>query len=94
VFSDSLYRLGALGLLNLNEVTRGRIPATGNERLLDQVLALKWVRDKISRFGENPDNVIIFGESAGAVGVGMLVAVPTARGLFTELSSKVGWVIM
>jgi para-nitrobenzyl esterase len=76
------YRLGALGFLNLNEITRGKIPATGNEGLLDQVLALEWVRDNISRFGGNSDNVTIFGESAGAMSIGMLLAMPRARGLF------------
>jgi len=76
------YRLGALGFLNLNEVTKGKIRATGNEGLLDQVFALEWVRDNISRFGGDPDNVTIFGESAGAMSVGMLLAMPKARGLF------------
>jgi para-nitrobenzyl esterase len=76
------YRLGVLGFLNLNEVTKGRIPATGNEGLLDQVLALEWVRDNISRFGGDPDNVTIFGESAGAMSEGALLAMPKARGLF------------
>jgi para-nitrobenzyl esterase len=76
------YRLGVLGFLNLNEVTRGRIPATGNEGLLDQVMALKWVRDNILRFGGDPENVTVFGESAGAMSVGMLLAMPKARGLF------------
>jgi para-nitrobenzyl esterase len=76
------YRLGALGFLNLNEVTKGMIPTTGNEGLLDQVLALEWVRDNISRFGGDPDNVTIFGESAGAMSIGVLLAMPGARGLF------------
>ena len=76
------YRLGALGFLNLNEVTKGKIPATGNEGLLDQALALEWVRDNISRFGGDPDNVTIFGESAGAMSIGMLLAMPRAGGLF------------
>jgi para-nitrobenzyl esterase len=76
------YRLGLLGFLNLNEVTKGRIPATGNEGLLDQVLALEWVRDNISRFGGDPNNVTIFGESAGAMSEGVLLAMPRARGLF------------
>lgn len=76
------YRLGALGFLNLNEVTKGKIQATGNEGLLDQILALEWVRDNISRFGGDPNNVTIFGESAGAMSVGMLLAIPKARGLF------------
>jgi para-nitrobenzyl esterase len=76
------YRLGVLGFLNLNEVTQGRIPATGNEGLLDQVSALEWVRDNISRFGGDPDNVTIFGESAGAMSEGVLLAMPKAHGLF------------
>ncbi len=76
------YRLGVLGFLNLNEVTKGEIPATGNEGLLDQVLALEWVRDNISRFGGDPDNVTIFGESAGAMSEGVLLAMPRAHGLF------------
>jgi para-nitrobenzyl esterase len=76
------YRLGVLGFLNLNEVTKGRIPATGNEGLLDQVLALEWVQDNISRFGGDPDNVTIFAESAGAMSVGALLAMPKACELF------------
>ena len=48
------YRIGALGFLNLNEVTGGRIPSTGNEGLLDQVEALKWIHDNISAFGGDP----------------------------------------
>jgi para-nitrobenzyl esterase len=76
------YRLGALGFLNLNEVTKGKIPATGNEGLLDQVSALKWVRDNILRFGGDPANVTIFGESAGAMSAGTLLAMPGALELF------------
>jgi para-nitrobenzyl esterase len=45
-------------------------------------LALEWVRDNISRFGGDPDNVTIFGESAGAMSTGVLLAMPRARGLF------------
>jgi para-nitrobenzyl esterase len=75
------YRLGALGFLNLNEVTGGKIPATGNEGLLDQAFALAWVRDNIAAFGGDPDNVTIFGESAGGMSVGALLALPKARGL-------------
>jgi len=76
------YRLGPLGFLHLREVTGGRIPATGNEGLLDQIAALQWVRDNISSFGGNPDNVTVFGESAGAMSIGCLLAMPLARGLF------------
>jgi para-nitrobenzyl esterase len=76
------YRLGAFGFLNLNEVTGGKIPSTGNEGLLDQVFALKWVRDNIAAFGGDPRNVTIFGESAGAMSVACLLAMPGAKGLF------------
>jgi para-nitrobenzyl esterase len=86
------YRLGVLGFLNLNEVTKGRIPSTGNEGLQDQVAALRWVRDNIAAFGGDPNNVTIFGESAGAMSVGCLLNLPEARGLFHKaiLESPVG----
>jgi para-nitrobenzyl esterase len=76
------YRLGALGFLRLKEVTGGKIPATGNEGLLDQVAALRWVRDNIAAFGGDPGNVTVFGESAGGMSIGCLLAMPSARGLF------------
>lgn len=76
------YRVGALGWLNLNELTDGRIPATGNEGLLDQIEALRWIRDNVPAFGGDPGNVTIFGESAGAMSVGALLASPPAKGLF------------
>ena len=60
------YRLGPLGFLKLDEVTNGLIPSTGNEGLLDQRLAIQWVKENIEAFGGNPDNITIFGESAGA----------------------------
>ena len=76
------YRLGPYGFLNLNEVTEGRIASTGNEGIEDQVFALKWVQENIERFGGDPQNVTIFGESAGGMSVGTLLAYPSAKGLF------------
>jgi para-nitrobenzyl esterase len=76
------YRLGLLGFLNLNVATDGGIPSTGNEGLLDQIAALQWVRDNINAFGGDPGNVTVFGESAGAMSIGCLMAMPKARGLF------------
>jgi len=76
------YRLGALGFLRLHDRFGERLPATGNEGLLDQVAALEWVRDEIARFGGDPGNVTIFGESAGAMSCATLLGVPRARGLF------------
>jgi para-nitrobenzyl esterase len=84
------YRLGLLGFLNMNEITRGRIPATGNEGLLDQIMALTWVRDNIKTFGGDPDNVTIFGESAGGMSVCTLMAMPKARGLFHKVIPQSG----
>jgi para-nitrobenzyl esterase len=84
------YRLGPLGFLRLNDVTHGQIPSSGNEGLLDQIAALQWVRDNIGEFGGDPDNVTIFGESAGGMSVGALLAMPLARGLFHKAIAQSG----
>jgi carboxylesterase type B len=69
------YRPGSEGFLHLQD-------AVPNRGLLDQVAALEWVRDTIAAFGGDPANVTICGESAGAMSIGMLLAMPAARGLF------------
>src|SRR3984957_13353935 len=84
------YRLGPLGFLRLNDITNGRIPSSGNEGLLDQTAALQWVRDNIAEFGGDPGNVTIFGESAGGMSVGALLAMPSARGLFHKAIAQSG----
>ena len=73
------YRLGALGLLYLPEAFGG-----GNFALLDQLAALRWVRDNIASFGGDPGRVTLAGESNGGRTVGTLLAVPAARGLFQQ----------
>jgi len=75
------YRLHALGFLALDELFDGA-EGTGNLGILDQIAALRWVRDNIAAFGGDPDNVTIFGESAGAMSVGTLLGTPSAQGLF------------
>lgn len=75
------YRLGVLGFLHLEEIGPG-FEGSGNLGLLDQVAALEWVRDNIAAFGGDPAQVTVFGESAGAMSVGTLLAVPAAEGLF------------
>jgi para-nitrobenzyl esterase len=76
------YRLGALGFLRTQDRFGQRLPATGNEGLLDQIAALEWVRDEIEAFGGDPASVTIFGESAGAMSCAILLGLPRARGLF------------
>ncbi|GAB0093838.1 hypothetical protein DMENIID0001_090200 [Sergentomyia squamirostris] len=73
------YRVGAFGFLSLQDPTLN-IP--GNAGLKDQVMALKWVRDNISYFGGDPNNVTVFGESAGGASVHFLLFSDLAKGLF------------
>ncbi len=81
VFVSINYRLGALGFLHLAELFDDYEDA-GNLGLLDQVAALRWVRDNIAAFGGEPGAVTIAGESAGGWSVASLMAMPAARGLF------------
>lgn len=83
------YRLGALGFLELGGVD-GRFTDSGNVGLLDQIAALRWVRDNIEAFGGDPDNVTIFGESAGGMSVGTLLGTPAASGLFHKAIPQSG----
>jgi para-nitrobenzyl esterase len=77
------YRLGMLGFLALPELAQeDPNGSTGNYGFLDQVAALEWVRDNIANFGGDPNNVTIFGESAGGRSVCEQLASPRAAGLF------------
>ena len=67
------YRLGALGYFYNPALTDGDDPHSGNYGMRDQVAALEWVRDHIAGFGGDPNNVTIFGESAGGMSVGVLL---------------------
>jgi para-nitrobenzyl esterase len=77
------YRVGAEGFLYLGD-------GIANLGLLDQIAALEWVRENIVAFGGDPGNVTIFGESAGAMSVAMLLAVPRAQGLFRRAIAQSG----
>jgi para-nitrobenzyl esterase len=76
------YRLGILGFLHLGEIGGAEYATSGNCGILDQVAALKWVQDNIAAFGGDPNNVTVFGESAGAMSIGVLLGFPSAQGLF------------
>ncbi|MGH2807530.1 MAG: carboxylesterase/lipase family protein [Actinomycetota bacterium] len=75
------YRIGALGFLLLDGIVDGMDQAS-NLGILDQIAALRWVRDNIEAFGGDPDQVTVFGESAGAMSVAVLMGMPSAKGLF------------
>jgi para-nitrobenzyl esterase len=78
------YRLGALGFLDLSRFETGETTAASNRGLRDLVFALGWVREEIQRFGGDPGQVTIFGESSGAMAVATLLGAPCARGLFQK----------
>ena len=78
------YRLGALGWLALPGLEREEGGARGNFGLLDQIAALRFVRENAVVFGGDPERVTVFGESAGAMSIGTLLATPAAHGLFAQ----------
>ncbi len=77
------YRLGRLGFFAFPAINR-EYPDEfkGNYAYMDQIAALKWVQRNIAAFGGDPDNITIFGESAGGVSVHSLLTIPNAHGLF------------
>jgi len=76
------YRLGALGYLNWESVGGAGESPHANLGVRDQIAALEWVRNNIEAFGGDPENVTVFGESAGAMSTATLLGIPAARNLF------------
>jgi para-nitrobenzyl esterase len=76
------HRLNSFGFLYLPEIGGEKFAAASNAGILDVVAALEWVRDNIDKFGGDPKNVTIFGQSGGAGKVSTLLAMPPAKGLF------------
>jgi para-nitrobenzyl esterase len=76
------YRLGALGFAHVAGIGGKGFESSGLNGILDQIAALRWVRDNIAAFGGDPERVTIAGESAGGMSVGVLLGCPQARGLF------------
>ena len=89
------YRLGPLGFMYLQN--NPEVP--GNAGLLDQVMALKWVKDNAANLGGSPDDITIFGQSTGAVSVGFHLLSPMSKGLFKNAILQSGsptayWAVM
>lgn len=79
------YRLGRLGFFAFPALSKEHTEeAKGNYAYMDQIAALKWIKQNIAAFGGNPNNVTIFGESAGGVSVQSLLTIPSAKGLFQK----------
>jgi para-nitrobenzyl esterase len=85
------YRLDVFGFLAHPELTReSDTKSSGNYGLLDQIAALKWVQKNIRVFGGDPDQVTVFGESAGSIDISLLMASPLAKGLFKRAIGESG----
>lgn len=83
------YRLNAFGFLNFDQLFDG-FEGTGTLGIRDQIAALNWVQENIANFGGDPDNVTIFGESAGGMSVGTLLSSPKTKSLFHKAIPQSG----
>lgn len=91
VFVTINYRLGIFGFFAHPELSaESELKTSGNYGILDQIAALKWVKENIAAFGGDPANVTIDGQSAGAFSVNMLVVSPLAKGLFQKAIAQSG----
>lgn len=85
------YRLGVFGFFAHPELTKESPHcASGNYGLMDQIAALKWVKENIASFGGDPNNVTIAGQSSGALSVNILSASTVAQGLFNKIIAESG----
>ena len=84
------HRINVFGYLHLAELGGEAFADSGNAGMLDLVLALRWVRDNIERFGGDPGNVTIFGESGGGAKVSVMMGMPEAAGLFHRAVAQSG----
>lgn len=84
------HRLGLFGYLYLGELGGEEYATSGNQGMLDIATALQWVKQNITTFGGDPNNVFVFGESGGGFKTGALMAMPTAHGLFHKAGMMSG----
>jgi para-nitrobenzyl esterase len=91
VYVNINYRLGIFGFLAHPDLTKeSEHHASGNYALQDQIAALRWIQRNIAKFGGNPNNVMVFGHSAGASNLASLMASPLAKGLFHRALAQSG----
>lgn len=91
IYVSAAYRLNVFGFLAHPELTaESGYGASGNYGVLDNLAALKWIRENIEEFGGDPENVTIFGQSAGAMNVNTLAVCPFAKGYFNRAISMSG----
>lgn len=89
------YRTGLMGFVDLSYFEGGEeYPDAPNLGLLDQIEALRWIQRNIRAFGGAPENVTIFGESAGGGSVSLLPIIPSAKGLFRRVIAESGSVAL
>ena len=86
-FSDCVviainHRLGAFGFLHLNEFAGSEFATSGTAGMQDIVTALGWVRENVAEFGGDPARVLVYGQSGGGAKTSVLMAMPSAKGLF------------
>lgn len=94
VFVSIEYRLDIFGWFRTAQLdAESPRHASGDYGLLDQIAALRWVHRNIAKFGGDPEKVMIFGQSAGAVDTGLLLTSPLARGLFRSALEESGQVL-
>lgn len=85
IFVSFNYRLGIFGFIDLSEVPGGdAYPDAVNLGLLDQIAALTWLKENISAFGGDPENITVIGFESGAVSISLLAACERAKGLFNR----------
>jgi len=78
------YRLGVMGFLDLADILGSEYEDSVNCGIMDQVAALRWIQDNITQFGGDPNRVTIFGQSAGAASVAILMTMNKGRSLFQQ----------
>ena len=89
VFASINYRLGALGFLYLDDFG-AEYQGSGSNGIRDQILALRWVKNNAAKFGGDPENITVMGESAGAQSIFALMSLPQTKGLFRRAIAQSG----